>query len=319
MKCYLTTHSHECYWFMRMKRFILTAIMGSLVFSGLSQGNTDDRTWTYNSGSSLFAHITAWDSETDLVTLVDDKAKTSHVKRTELSLIDQAFVRQWFRIHEKMEAKLAELGGTLQHLQHTGSYITDYYVYQPSNYKADGSAPMMILFSPSGNGYGTMLRHFEAAEKTGFLLITLDVFKNRDDQAERLIRFKELLPQLEKNSHDAKKLFMGGLSGGAWRSYRYSGIIERPWAGIYATGGWLGYHLNEKYAKNHVHYGMRIAMVNGDRDRPVAQIEPQDTEYLSNVADCEVAMFAFEGGHQVPPTDSQVEAFEWLLEKDAND
>ena len=302
-----------------MKRFVLTAIISSLAFSGLCQGNTDDRTWTYEDGSSLFAHITAWDSETDLVTLVDDKANTSQVKRSELSMIDQAFVRQWFIIHEKMETKLGELGGTLLHLQHKGKFTTDYYVYQPSAYKADGTAPMMILFSPSGQGYGSMLRHFEAAEKTGFVLITLDVFRNNDGDQNPEERFTELLPVLEQNSHDPKKLFMGGLSGGASRSYRFSGLYDRPWAGIYATGGWLGVRFNEQYNPKHVRYDMRIAMVNGDRDRAVAHYTKRDAHYLGETANCEIAMFAFEGGHQVPPTDSQVEAFEWLLKETSNE
>jgi len=298
-----------------MKRFALTAIISSLVFSGLSQGNTDDRTWTLENGSSLFAHITAWNSETDLVTLVDDKAHTSQVKRSDLSMIDRAFVRQWFTIHEKMETKLAELGGTLQHLQHKGKFTTDYYVYQPSVYKADDSAPMMILFSPSGQGYGSMLRHFEAAEKTGFLLITLDVFRNNDEAQNPRERFTELLPVLEQSSHDPAKLFMGGLSGGAWRSYDFSAAYERPWAGIYATGGWLGVPHNKEYDPKSVHHGMRIAMVNGDRDRAAARYTKRDTQFLVETANCEVAMFAFEGGHQVPPSDSQVEAFEWLLHR----
>lgn len=291
--------------------FVAIASSLALTLSGLS--NTDDRTWTYIDGSTVFAHITGWDSKTDLVTLVDDHGKEFKVERGKFSKIDQAFVRRWFVIHEKMETKLEELGGTLEHLQYSNTYTTDYYLYKPSNYQDDGSAPMMILFSPSGDGYGTMLRHFEAAEKTGILLITLDVFKNHDDQDERLSRFKELLPILEQNSHDANKLFMGGLSGGAWRAYAYSGQIDRPWAGIYATGGWLGYMFDEDYLVEHVHHGMRVAMVNGDRDRGAARFEPRDTDYLSNTANCTVAMFAFEGGHQVPPTDSQVEAFEWLL------
>ena len=296
-----------------MNCFATLLLVYLISFSSLSHANTDDRTWSYKDGRTLFAHITNWDDQSDLVTLVDDQGNTTEIIRKDLSMIDQAFVRTWFVTHEKMETKLAELGGTLKHLQHAGTYTTDYYVYQPSNYEANRTAPMLILFSPSGNGYGTMLRHFEAAEKTGILLITLDVFKNRDNQAERLARFQELLPILELNPHDPDKLFMGGLSGGAWRSYHYSGSVARPWAGIYATGGWLGYQLGEVYRNNHVHYGMRVAMVNGDRDRAAAKFEPQDTAYLSKTANCEVAMFAFEGGHQVPPTNSQIEAFEWLL------
>ena len=296
-----------------------TALVAFTTFCTLSLSafsNTDDRTWTYKDDSTVFAHITGWDSKSNLVTLVDDHGKTIEVQRKKFSKIDQAFVRRWFVIHDKMETKLEELGGELQHLQYSNTYTTDYYVYKPSNYKADSSAPMMILFSPSGDGYGTMLRHFEAAEKTGFLLITLDVFKNNDDQDERLTRFQELLPVLEQNSHNPNKLFMGGLSGGAWRSYAYSGLIERPWAGIYATGGWLGYMFDEDYLDDHVHHGMRVAMVNGDRDRAAARFEPRDTEYLSKTANCTVALFAFEGGHQVPPSDAQQEAFEWLLATD---
>ena len=117
------------------------------------------------------------------------------------------------------------------------------------------------------------------------------------------------------NTDDPNKLFLGGLSGGAWRSYDFSGTYDRPWAGIYATGGWLGVGLKAEYAPKQVRSDMRIAMVNGDRDRAAAQYTKRDTQFLSETANCEVAMFAFEGGHQVPPSDSQVEAFEWLLEK----
>lgn len=56
-------------------------------------------------------------------------------------------------------------------------------------------------------------------------------------------------------------------------------------------------------------------MVNGDRDQAAAHYTKRDSQFLGKTANCEVAMFAFEGGHQVPPSDSQVEAFEWLLKK----
>jgi predicted esterase len=291
----------------------VVAIASLLLTHFCAFSNTDDRTWTYKDGSKVFAHITDWDNKSDIVTFVDDHGKTITAKRDDLSLVDQAFVRRWFMIHDKMETKLAELGGTMTHLQFSHTYTTDYYVYKPSTYKADGSAPMMILFSPSGNGYGMMLRHFEAAEKAGFLLVTLDVFKNRDDQDESLARFLELLPILEQTPHDPKKLFMGGTSGGAWRSYDYSGQVDRPWAGIYAAGGWLGYTFDEDYLDDHVHHGMKVAMVTGDRDHAAARFVPRDSNYLTKTANCDVAMFAFEGGHQVPSYDSQVEAFEWLL------
>ncbi|MBC7980523.1 MAG: hypothetical protein H7Y36_08175, partial [Armatimonadetes bacterium] len=124
-----------------------------------------------------------------------------------------------------------------------------------------------------------------------------------------LERFTALLPQIEATvPHDENRMFMGGVSGGAWRSYHYSAQVPRPWAGIFADGGWLGgriyYHL--PYPR------MRVAMVNGDKDTAANRYVDPDTTRLQQ-SGCVVSVHAFEGGHQLAPPSVQEKALRWLL------
>ena len=302
-----------------MKTKLLTILSLALIACTPLMANTAIRSWTKSDESKFKAMIMNWDAQTDDVTLADDAGKKRTIKRTDLSLSDQAYVRQWFKHRNLLDEKLKSTGGSLDFLQTTGTYQTDYYVYKPSTFKANGSAPIMILFSSAGTGYRMMLRHFEAAEKTGFVLITADYFSNhtldfynkRNLQKVSKNHFKELLPQLETISHDPNKLYMGGDSGGALRAYIYSATFDRPWAGIYANGGWLGRDYTMK-CRTH----MRVAMVNGHKDIAAIQSSKKDSDYLADKRQCEIALFSFEGGHQLATTDAQVEAFTWLLNQD---
>ncbi|BDS08021.1 hypothetical protein NT6N_30610 [Oceaniferula spumae] len=291
---------------------VLVSALASLLFllalAPDTHANTAIRQWSYADGKSFKALILGWDSKTDLVTLSRGNNDTFTVKRTDLSLADQAYVRQWFNNREQLEKKLKEAGGKMLYLQTSGTWQTDYYVYQPSTYKADGTDPMLLLFSSSGNGYTMMLRHFEAAEKVGMVLVTADYFSNKNSGPTSDKHFTEMLPQLEIISHDPKKLFLGGDSGGALRAYHYTADFDRPWAGVYANGGWLGRDHTRKYRAN-----MRVAMINGHKDKNALHFTKGDTDYLTESRSCNVALFSFEGGHQLAPTEAQVEAFNWLL------
>jgi len=296
-----------------MKKQLITTLLLSLALLSTSLANTAIRSWTRADGTHFKAMIMGWDAQSDLVTLSDDAGTQSQIKRTDLGLADQAYVRQWFKHRKKLDTKLKEMGGSMEFKQTTGTYQTDYYVYKPSTYLENGTAPILILFSSSGTGYRMMLRHFEAAEKTGMILITLDYFKNHIPDTECFKHFKEMLPQLETIKHDPKKLYLGGDSGGALLAYRMSAEFDRPWAGIYANGGWL-----ERDYTMQVRTGMHIAMVNGHKDRAALNFTKKDTDYLAEKRLCNVALFSFEGAHQLAPTDSQIEVFNWLLNKETS-
>ena len=59
---------------------------------------------------------------------------------------------------------------------------------------------------------------------------------------------------------------------------------------------------------------MRVAIVNGNNDHVNRHVD-EDTKALLKRG-CTVALFAFEGGHQAPPTSAQEKAFSWLLEQE---
>lgn len=297
----------------------ITSLLLAVASIGSATANTAIRSWSHSDGTAFDAMIMDWNASNDIVKLSNDAGEISEIKRADLSFSDQAYVRQWFSYREKLDNQLKEMGGTMEFLQTTGSYKTDYYVYKPSTYKADGSAPLMVLFSSSGTGYRMMLRHFEAAEKAGIVLVTADYYSNKTlyykDQGQEKVSvdyFREMLPQLETISHDPKKLFLGGDSGGALRAYIYSALFDRPWAGIYANGGWL----RRDYTMQ-CRLGMRVAMVNGHKDADAIAFVKKDSDYLSTQRQCDVALFSFEGGHQLAPPEAQLEAFNWLLGKEA--
>ena len=97
------------------------------------------------------------------------------------------------------------------------------------------------------------------------------------------------------------------------RSYSYSAQVDRPWAGIFAAGGWLGpqSHIDERD-----YPPMRVAMINGDKDRGANHYLDRDMAHLTKEG-CTVSVHAFEGGHQMPPASVQTKAMRWLLETKA--
>ena len=60
---------------------------------------------------------------------------------------------------------------------------------------------------------------------------------------------------------------------------------------------------------------MRVIIVNGNQDRAANGTISRVTNILEDAGN-KVGLIAFEGGHQVPPSESQLKAFNWLLEEE---
>lgn len=280
----------------------------------LAKANDQMRDWTLASGKKQQAEILAYDEPKKLVTLRLPDQTEVRINEQEFSTIDRAWILQWVEQDEEARALLAKIGGTVTEHAGTGKFKTDYAVYHPPVAAgSEAKLPMLILFQPGGNGRRAIYKYIQSAAAVGITVVSLDYFRNtRNDpakEAEMLECFTDLLPQIEATvPHDEKRMFMGGTSGGAWRSYHYAALVARPWAGILAGGGWLGgrkfYHL--AYPR------MRVAMVNGDKDAAANQYVDPDTACLQKTGSV-VSVHAFEGGHQMPPPSVQEKALRWLL------
>lgn len=297
-----------------MRALILVVLFS---FTGLvsSFANSDERTWTLQDGQSLRAELVRYDESSGKVTLKFNNAEDRVIPFAQFSILDQAWLAEWLELEDSFDAQLKTLGGRVEHRITTGKYPTDLFIYYPSTAPTSPSLPCLILFHPGGKAARYLKRHIEAAERTGFLLISCGTFRNERDRAEEaahLARFQEIFPQILALPRVAPNLlFLGGTSGGAMRAFKYSAKIPHPWAGIYSNVGWLG---GEEYYHLPYPAGMRIAMVNGNQDRAANHFVKPDSDVLIKKGSV-VGVIVFEGGHQEPPVHSQIQAFNWLLNR----
>lgn len=299
--------------YVELMKTIIKPLLLSLALCGLFQNahaNDQMRDWTLASGEKKQGEILSFDEASRTATIRLSDGAVVKIIEGELSTIDRAWVLQWIEQDEEARELLKKIGGSVTEHAGTGTVKVDYAVYQPASVTKDSKPPMLILFHPGGNGRREIYRYIEAASKVGMTVVSLDYFKNNNKPSDDGVEiFKNLLPQITTTvPHDPKKIFMGGVSGGAARAYFYSALVSYPWAGIFANGGWLGGSDN---------YGlpfpsMRVAMVNGDKDEAANAYINADSEVLRK-AGSTVTVHAFEGGHQLAPPSVQAKAFRWLL------
>lgn len=274
--------------------------------------NSEMRGWTMKNGNSLEAEILSVDEKKRTITLRTQGGDEKTFSFDELGITDNAWVMEWLDMNEELTAKVEELGGKLERFEGQGEkFKTGFYVYHPSGeVDATKPRPMLFLIDPSGNPMRYLLRHIEAAEKTKMTIISAEYFRNKRTLGDMFDRFEDLIPVIDKSvPYNAEKLFLGGTSGGAWAAFNIAQRLQnRKVAGIYSNVGWLGPDPSEETP----YPACRVALVNGDKDDAVEFESIRVTRILQKRG-CTVSLFAFEGGHQIPPPSVQLKTFRWLL------
>lgn len=281
-------------------------------FTGHLHANSEVRGWTMKNGVTLNAEIRSVDEKNRVIILRNEKGEELTFSLDDLGLTDHAWVMEWLDMNEELLAKVKELGGKLERHDGQGAkFKTGYFVYHPSgDVDPAKPRPMLFLIDPSGNPMRYILRHIEAAEQTKFIIISADYFRNRRDLDDMFDHFDDLIPVIDKDvAYDAQRLFLGGTSGGGWASFHIASCLKaRKVAGVYSNVGWLGPDPSEETT----YPACRVAMVNGNKDFAVAH-EANNVSRVLQARGCTVSLFAFEGGHQIPPVSVQVKSFRWLL------
>jgi hypothetical protein len=277
--------------------------------------NNNLRHWNLADGRQLHAELIEYDEASNQVYLRVKEVDDLYLKLEDFSALDQAWLVEWTRMSSELMNMLDKMPGVFTAYQYQGELDThDFYVYEPSSVVGASQRPLMLLISAGPKGMRYLLRHMEAAEATGMTIVAMDHYGNKkstNSNAGYIERFGELLPNIEAVvPHDPNQFFMGGTSGGALRAMIWTNTFDRPWKGVYWNGGWLGYsdkHVRESYRP------MKVIVVNGNNDRAAnSMLRKRDLSILL-ANDVEVGIIAFEGGHQVPPPNHQIMAFEWLL------
>ncbi|NQZ58531.1 MAG: hypothetical protein HRT88_13830 [Lentisphaeraceae bacterium] len=276
------------------------------------QANTDSRTWTLVAGESFTAALISYDKENAKVKLQQGEKEAVDYPLADLNEVDKQWLKKWRKIQDEMTIALAKVKGEFFHSQTVGKYAVDYYTYYPSSYNSSNEKlPLLLLFSPSGKGQRLLKRHIEAAEKVGMIILAPDVFRNHVSFEILDPIFEELLSTIKSSiDYDENSFFMGGSSGGAMNAYGWTSKYPGSWTGIYANGGWLGGY---DYYDWPYPAGLKIAMLNGHKDRGVNRWAPRDKKLLEKLGS-KVQIFSFEGGHQIADVATQIKAMTWLIE-----
>ncbi|MCC5788112.1 MAG: hypothetical protein JJT75_00620 [Opitutales bacterium] len=266
------------------------------------------REWESVDGRKISAKLLNYDPEIGYLEIRRDDGVEFRLSADQLSEKDHAYLSEYLQQIEERRSEAAALAGESKTFSPFGETKGRFHVYFPSVYSADSEIPMLILFSSVGGGRRIMEQFRDAGEENGWIVVGCDYFRNNMDEDEALEVFPLVLEEIESAvpHHDPNRLYLGGLSGGAWRAFVYSVKFDRPWKGIISCGGWLGREPERDYPEN-----LAVAFVNGDEDEAANHYVPRDTKILEK-HNGTAKLFEFPGGHVVGPTWVLSEAMKWV-------
>ena len=202
-----------------------------------------------------------------------------------------------------------------------GSLKMTYHVAMPSQAEAEKltevspggeqASPLLILFSPRGDGERILKPVAPAANRYGWIAVGVDQLKNGVMDTRFMTRMEnEVIDDiLSVVPHDPKRVYLGGLSGGAMRAFSITVRRKQDsYAGILSMGGWLG---GTQYARRAYPKGLAVAMIAGDKDLGAHQWSRHDAAVFNRLGG-RVQMFVFPGGHEMAPTGIIRRAIKWF-------
>ncbi len=172
-------------------------------------------------------------------------------------------------------------------------------------------SPLLVLFSPRGDGQRILEPVAPAANRYGWIAVGVDRLKNGAMDTRLMIRMEdEVLEDIfERVPHDPKRVYLGGLSGGAMRAFSLTVRRKQDtYAGVLSMGGWLG---GTQYARRSYPKGLAVAMIAGDKDLGAHQWSRHDAAVFNRL-EGRVQMFVFPGGHEMAPTGIIRKAIKWF-------
>lgn len=191
-----------------------------------------------------------------------------------------------------------------------GSTKISYHVAMPEQEGTEAKVPLLVLFSPRGDGLRILEPVAPAANKYGWIAVGVDRLRNGAMNTRLMIRMEnEVLDDIFKLiPHDPNRIYLGGLSGGAMRAFSLTVRRKEPFAGVLSMGGWLG---GTHYARRKYPRGLAVAMIAGDKDVGAHQWSRHDAAVFNRLGG-RVQMFVFPGGHEMPPSGIIRRSIKWF-------
>lgn len=286
------------------------------------------RVWRSKSGAELEAEYI--DCRSSYVTLENTDGKEFRIHVSQLSKADREYISAKLsapglsavpaagdpvaaKVSHGKPAAVARLApGKVVKFAAAGDTGMSYHVYVPTSFNTNSVPPLIIAFSPGGNGMQMVNSMKSSAEKAGWMLIGCNKLKNNMKGVDSDKLEDEVLDDIyNRIPYNSARVYLAGFSGGAMRSYGLSARRPEKIAGIIAYGGWLGGrdHYDLDYCED-----MAVAMVNGKKDNGANSWVDRDRDALED-CDCEVRVFNHPGGHRIAPANITDQVLAWLEEE----
>lgn len=209
-------------------------------------------------------------------------------------------------------AAMMEPGKTFT-LKTGGEMDGSYSVYVPTSFNAEKPSPILIAFSPGGDGMSMLRALKDGAEQMGWTLVGCNGLRNKMEEAISEKMETEILDDIfKKLPQQTTRRYLAGFSGGGQRCFTATqkGRHPQSFTGIISMGGWMGgvQEYEKKREKD-----IAVVFLNGDNDENANFWVGNDTKQLKKY-DSESIHMTFPGKHQTPPPDAVLKAMKWLDE-----
>ncbi len=191
---------------------------------------------------------------------------------------------------------------------------SEYEIFVPSNLEEGSKYPLIVAFSPSGNGQGVLNLWKEIAEEKKCIIIASNRIKNGNDVQEDLeIINKDINTHFVNNFPiDIKKVVAVGMSGGGMAAHLYSFFYPNTVSAVITNVGTINAFSrsqSEAYTRNRI-----CVFLASPTDFNYQIMKDVDLVFLQNHGwICK--WIEFNGGHINAPADKLEEALDYALEQ----
>lgn len=189
----------------------------------------------------------------------------------------------------------------------------EYFLYVPAGLESDRVYPLIVAFSPGGNGRGLVKDWKDLCDKHKCVLFASKIVKNGMNLPIYLKRLVKLLHERVVPLCRVKSdgVIAVGTSGGGMSSHLFSFFYPEIVAGVITSVGYI--HENSLKKSDVYPRGKVCTFLTSPTDFNY-KLMKEDEKFLKN-HDWNTLWLEFEGGHRTAPEELRDKALGWMLEQ----